>query len=460
MKTALLAALLTISISGTASAYRVESGRIVDDSGARVTLRGVNWFGFETETRAPHGLWARNMDEMLDQMKALGFNAVRLPLCPGTLRAEAASSIDYGRNPSLRGLNSLQLLDTVIAGLERRGLYFVIDHHRPDCKQISELWYTQSYSEAQWIADLEFIAARYKDRGRFVGIDLKNEPHGAATWGTGNAATDWNLAAERAGRAVLAKAPKQLVFVEGIARSDTCTSTQAGTWWGGNLAPQACKPLALPADKLVLSPHVYGPDVYQQSYFHAADFPANLPAIWDAHFGALKGRGHAIAVGETGGKYGSGDQKDKVFQQALLKYLRQRGIVDLFYWSWNPNSSDTGGILGDDWASVRDDKMALLRDYWSATPPPGDPMPDPATPLVKLTKSADWGSGYCANVDVTNKGNAPLSWRIAEPVEGRITQLWNAAWSQSGATLNAQGVQWNATLAPGATAQFGFCAVR
>jgi len=29
-----------------------------------------------------------------------------------------------------------------------------------------------------------------------INTDLKNEPHGKATWGSGNAKTDWNTAAE------------------------------------------------------------------------------------------------------------------------------------------------------------------------------------------------------------------------------------------------------------------------
>ena len=30
------------------------------------------------------------------------------------------------------------------------------------------------------------------------------------------------------------------------------------------------------------------------------------------------------------------------------------------FWSWNPNSGDTGGILADDWTTVNQNKMAYL----------------------------------------------------------------------------------------------------
>ncbi|KAB7780184.1 hypothetical protein CEK66_04710, partial [Xanthomonas sp. LMG 12460] len=45
-------------------------------------------------------------------------------------------------------------------------------------------------------------------------------------------------------------------------------------------------------------------------------------------------------------------------------------------------------------------------------------------------------------------------------ISGTVNNLWNATWKQSGTTLSASGVDWNKTLAPGATAEFGFCAAR
>ena len=31
------------------------------------------------------------------------------------------------------------------------------------------------------------------------------------------------------------------------------------------------------------------------------------------------------------------------------------------FWSWNPNSSDTGGILADDWRTINENKMVYLK---------------------------------------------------------------------------------------------------
>jgi len=374
-------ALLVCSAS---PAMHVSSGHIYDEQGNRITIRGVNWFGAETDTRVVHGLWARNMTDMLDQMKSIGFNAVRVPFCPATLQSVPTNSIDFSKNPALQGLNSLQVLDVLAGELEKRGMYFLMDHHRPDCNAISPLWYINGYTEAQWIADLKFVAARYKDYRYFLGMDLKNEPYGAARWGSGNAAVDWNDAAERAATAVLSVAPQALIFVEGIGDGSYCTTVSSGIWWGGNINPQMCAPLDIPADRLVLSPHVYGPDVFSQSYFSAADFPSNMPAIWNSHFGDVQTQGYAVVLGETGGKYGAGDPKDKTFQDTLFAYLKQRDLRDVFYWSWNPNSGDTGGILNDEWTTVRQDKVALLQAFWAGAPNPPTtttPTPAPTTPV-------------------------------------------------------------------------------
>jgi endoglucanase len=521
----------------SASAYSVASGRIVDAQGQPVQLRGINWFGFETTDHVVHGLWARNWKSLIDQMRELGFNAVRLPVCPGTLRGSAPSTINYGLNPDLAGLHSLELLDVVVQYLDAQGLYVLFDHHRPDCGSISELWYTPQYSEQQWIADLTFLAERYRAVPRVLGVDPKNEPHGAATWGTGNAATDWNGAAERAAAAVGQVAPHWLIFVEGIQQNPSCSAND-NAFWGENLEPLACTPLAIPADRLVLSPHTYGPDVFVQPYFNDPAFPNNMAPIWDRRFGQFIGAGHAVILGEFGGKYGEGDSRDVRWQDALVDYLIGKGVSSAFYWAWNPNSGDTGGILADDWITVRQDKLALLRRLWAGASVPTAPTVtltvDPtsitlgqaatlswsttnatactasgawngaralsgsqsvtptsagtstyslactgaggtttrsATVTVaaaasvtmlpgQLQMSSDWGAGYCANVTVTNTGTTRVVWATDIAVQGTITQEWSATASAATGTVRFAGVSWNRELAPGGSTQFGFCANR
>ncbi|MGE4651205.1 MAG: glycoside hydrolase family 5 protein [Myxococcota bacterium] len=365
--------------SASAATYEV-NGAAIKRNGEIIQLFGVNWFGAETQDHVPHGLWSRNYREMSQQIREVGFNAVRLPFCPATLQNVTPTSIDYTKNNDLQGLGSLEVFDAIVAELDRNEIYILIDHHRPDCNSISELWYFEGYSEEDWIDDLVFVASRYANVEHFVGIDLKNEPHGAATWGTGNLATDWDRAAELAADAVLAANSNILVFVEGIQENPVCASS-VNHWWGGNLEPEKCAPLDISPNKLVFSPHVYGPDVFQQPYFSAPNFPANLPSIWSEHFGFLGDQGRALAPGEFGGRYGHGGEADDVpWQNELVDYFIDKRICNFFYWSWNPNSGDTGGILQDDWNTVWQDKvdnlsrlMTTCRDDLAGSNPTGVP---------------------------------------------------------------------------------------
>ena len=472
-----LAACLLAS-AAPAQAYEVQAGKILDGAGQAIQLRGVNWFGFGTGTKVVHGLWTRNWKDMITQMQEVGVNAVRLPFCPATLDGVTPNGIDYSRNADLQGLNSLEMMDRVVGELSARGMYVLLDHHTPDCENISELWYTPSYSEQEWISDLAFVAQRYASVPGVIGLDIKNEPHGAATWGTGNPATDWNSAAERAAAAVLQAAPHWLIAVEGIGGSATCSSQNNAHFWGGNIEPLECTPLNIPANRLLLAPHTYGPDVYEQQYFKAPDFPRNMPAIWEQQFGRFVQKGYTIVLGEFGGKYGQGLPHDRAWQDALVDYLVAKDMRSGFYWSWNPNSGDTGGILNDDWQTLRSDKVQLLKRLWgdgtAPNPGPGpgpNPNPNPTpTPVptptpspnfaVMQTVTSDWNSGYCQNVKIINMGSAAGDWAIGTTVSGTINNLWNAVWKQQGNQLTASGVSWNKTLAPGASAEFGFCAAR
>jgi endoglucanase len=351
----------------TNAGYYVSGGKIYKNS-SEIKLKGVNWFGFEESNHAIHGLWARNYKDMITQMKDLGFNAVRIPVCPASIQGSSVSSVNYSLNPDLQGLNSIQLLDKVVNELNNQGMYILLDHHRPDCNAISELPVISSYSETQWINDLKTLASRYKNVSYFIGIDLKNEPHGASTWGSGNSSTDWDTFAENAGKGVLATNSNILIFVEGISNGSYCSDSN-GNWWGGNLQPITCHTLqeaAIPANKLVLSPHVYGPDVGYQSYFSASNFPSNMPTVWDQDFGNLVNKGYAVVPGEWGGKYGNGGlSSDYTWQNALASYLDSKKICSSFYWSWNPNSGDTGGILQDDWKTPWQNKLQLLTKYYA-----------------------------------------------------------------------------------------------
>jgi endoglucanase len=330
--------------------------QIVDDGGHAVRLTGLSWFGLETSSYAPHGLWTRSMASMLDQIQALGYNTLRVPFSSQLFDAGSTpNGIDFAQNPDLAGKSGLEILDALIAGARQRHLRVILDRHRPDSNAQSPLWYTTQYPESRWIDDWKLLATRYRNDPTVIGFDLHNEPHDPATWGDDNPATDWRLAAEHAGNAILAINPHLLIIVEGIQTAGGSTY-----WWGGNLKNAGAHPVRLSVpNQLVYSPHDYPASVFNQTWFSAPDYPANLRGVWDQHWGYLAEQGIApIWVGE----FGTRDQSasDKQWLGGLASYLMTHRLSFAF-WCWNPDSGDTGGILGDDWQTVNADKQAVLK---------------------------------------------------------------------------------------------------
>ena len=341
---------------GTTGWLHTSGSQIVDENGQPVRLTGLSWFGLETANYAPHGLWSRSMSAMLDQIASLGYNTIRVPYSNQLFDAGSTpNSIDASQNPDLVGKSGLEIIDALVAGARARHLRIILDRHRPDSGGQSALWYTSQYSEERWIDDWKMLATRYANDPTVVGVDLHNEPHDPATWGDGNNATDWRLAAERAGNAILAINPHLLVIVEGI-------QTVAGDtyWWGGNLKNAGAFPVELSVpNQLVYSPHDYPASVFAQTWFSASDYPANLAGVWDQHWGYLATQGVApIWVGEFGTK--DATASDQQWLAAIAKYLGTNQL-SFSFWCWNPDSGDTGGILEDDWQTVNSDKQKVLQ---------------------------------------------------------------------------------------------------
>jgi endoglucanase len=331
-------------------------------SGCEVHLTGVNWFGFETSTFTPHGLWARNWKDMLNQIARTGFNTIRLPFSNQLFDpASKVQGIDYKLNPDLKGLSGLALMDRIIQGAGKIGLKVILDRHDPTADQRPALWYTDQVPQTRWIQDWVMLAQHYQGNDTVIGADLANEPHGPATWGDGNPSTDWRLAAQQAGNAILAANPDWLILVEGIEQYHGDSY-----WWGGNLEGAAQFPVQLSQpDKLVYSAHDYGPEVYNQSWFQVpnpSDLAHTLPAVWQKHWAYLQQMGTApVLLGEFGGR-SVGQDAEGVWQRTLVAFLRTNDM-SYTYWAWNPNSGDTGGILQDDWTTVNQSKLDVLSAY-------------------------------------------------------------------------------------------------
>ena len=340
-----------------------KGSKIVDSTGRPVLLRGVNWFGIESELHAPHGLWKRDYKEMLAQIKSLGYNVIRLPYGVQSLRASNVSGIDFsiGSNQELQGKSPLEVMDAIIQEAGRQGLLILLDSHRLNDQRIPELWYGDGFTEADWIDTWNMLATRYRNQANIIGADLKNEPHGKASWGTNDRATDWRLAAERCGNAIQAINPNWLIVVEGVENNVPGQKLKTH-WMGANLEGVARFPVRLSRpNKLVYSPHEYGQGVFNQPWFSERSFPNNLYSRWETGWNYIATKKIApIFIGEFGGRQSDNASKEGIWQRTLVDFVRKKDL-SFSYWSWNPNSQDTGGILQDDWLSVEAPKQELLQ---------------------------------------------------------------------------------------------------
>ncbi|KAL1498800.1 hypothetical protein AB1Y20_014107 [Prymnesium parvum] len=287
-------------------------------NGRRFLVKGVNWWGLEGPGRAPGGLGARGMDELMDFLAEQRFNAMRTlvnhhaVLVNGKLAADA---FDEGRNPELINLRYLEVLDKWIEEAAKREILVMVNVHRtmPTAWPGEGLWYDSHVSEREAIDSWRALARSLCKHWNAFAADLVNEPVKAA-WGRGGA-NDWNKAAERIGNAVLDECPRLLIFVQGVGGNPGAPGDGGeaqGYFWGENLVGVKAAPVRLrDMSKLVYSPHTYGPGVFPgQPYFPTCTgggcvrqnppFPANMPAIWDRHFGVVAAESkHALVIGEA-----------------------------------------------------------------------------------------------------------------------------------------------------------------
>lgn len=457
--------------------WNTKGSKLVDSYGSTVKITGVTWFGFETDTYAPHGLWKRHYKEMISQIKAQGYNTIRLPFSnklfdPGY----SPSGIDYVLNPELEGLSSLQILDEIIQYAGQADLKIILVRDHTEESKHEELWYTDTYSEQRWIRDWQFLAERYKHNPTVVGVDLHHEPHGKACWGCGEKAYDWKAAAEKAGNAILSVNPEWLIIVEGVQ-----SYNGKSYWWGSNLMGVADNPVKLKIpDKVVYSVHEYPETVAKQPWFTDSTYPDNMPAIWDSYWGYISKKNIApVLVSEFGS---SQNEKDITWMKTLLEYLGtdEHGI-SWIYWAWNPNAGDTGGLVQNDWTTIDQEKYVLLAPYMFALQahlkPVISPIPKPSATM--LPRDAQESTAEAASVPCTvyfsiveeNEdtfiANITLQNNTFDRIDGwymtwdfssgeEVIRLWNGIFTQSGNTVTVKNVSWNTMLSPKGILQLGF----
>src|SRR5258708_5350541 len=106
-------------------------------------------------------------------------------------------------------------------------------------------------------------------------------------------------------------------------------------------------------------------------------------------------------MGEFGGSSMGGDAEG-VWQRTLVNFLKTNNM-SYTYWSWNPDSGDTGGILEYDWKTVNQSKMDVLSAYqW---PMLGQPESGTNNHAGAIPKAYQWPPSKLAKIPLPFRGN-------------------------------------------------------
>lgn len=364
-----------------------DGSKIVDSDGKEVWLTGLNWFGYNTGTNCFDGLWACDLDASISSIADHGFNLMRIPISTELVNnwedgEYPEANYNNASNAYLNGMNSLEIFDHVIGQCRANGIKIMIDFHcaaTDSMGHMKALWTDEGVTEDDYYRALEWIADRYKDDDTIIAVDLENEPHGKqnetprAKWDDSKDSDNWKYIAEQAAKKVLGKNPNLLVMVEGIEiyprdidkNGDFSSQNEDDyffNWWGGNLRGVADNPIDLGKyqDKLVYSPHDYGPSVYEQPWFEGDyDYDSLQDDCWNDNWFYIQDDNIApLLIGEWGGFM-------KEPNLTWMTYLRQfisENKINHTFWCYNANSGDTGGLVLDDFTTWDTDKYEFVKE--------------------------------------------------------------------------------------------------
>ena len=472
--------------------WHTSGNQIIDSDGNPVRIAGINWYGFETPDEIAHGLWVQDYRTIIDDIKNLGYNTIRIPFSnqmvedPIIPQNLAFNNNSGPINTPLQGLNALQDLKVIVTYAGEEGLKVILDDHRSEAGESAEangLWYTSTYTSQDWVNDWVTLATMFASDPTVIGFDLRNEPHTpegdtyaeGATWGTGNTATDIRLAYEQAGDAILAVDPDALIFCEGISEYPDASSSTGydATWWGGDLQGVAHYPVVLSSPgHVVYSAHDYGPDLYQQTWFSSSTTPASLDAVWNMYWGYIYADGIApVWVGEFGTDNTASDIESTTagsqgqWFESLVAYLTANPWMGWTYWALN--GEDPYDLLDSNYdptpvSSVKQDLLQTIQfplpGAVNGTPPPtGSSAPVSCSAAYTLVNS--WSGGFQGQIVLTNTGtNAISPWSLTWtfPGDEQISSMWDATYTQSGENVTATAESYNATIEPSDSVTIGF----
>ncbi|KAH9166372.1 hypothetical protein AeNC1_018342, partial [Aphanomyces euteiches] len=166
-------------------------------NGSPFLFKGANYFGLESDISVPHGLWGGGQSTAIAKIAALlksnGFNSVRLPFAVDAALSNKAidpskivNEVALLKQFSGKTLSYFDVMDYTIKTFADNKIVVLLDAHvLTGYSGITDLWYSSSADKDNFENAWKIVANRYKNTWNVIAADLKNEPHGSATWGSG-----------------------------------------------------------------------------------------------------------------------------------------------------------------------------------------------------------------------------------------------------------------------------------
>ncbi len=270
-----------------------DGSQIVDsaDNPVRICSVGWGWYG-----GTPWGLDNFRYKPALKALAENGINCVRICTDDAQIINNSMIKVDTVLNPDLASLNYNQVLQAVVSYGASLGLKFIIESHLNENNSQfpsngNGLWYdkggasdgTDGNGQPGTVTSNDFLQAwliranLFKGNDAVIGYDLRNEPHyGPATWGDGNAETDYRLMYQEVGNAIQSVDPGPLIICEGLqAYGHGAPSGDLRQSTIGN----AMVNLHIP-QKVVYSVHEYPTEVSETGMNSGPDYISYMNRTW------------------------------------------------------------------------------------------------------------------------------------------------------------------------------------
>ncbi len=409
----LIAALcVPVHASAAPAGFYVSGGKLYESNGNEFVMRGVN----HAHT------WYQQQTSSFADIKALGANTVRVVLASGQRWAK----------------NDTADVANVVSLCKQNRLICVLEVH--DTTGYGEQSGAATLAQAvdYWLSVKSALVGQEK----YVIVNIGNEPYGNQGYQTWSADTSTAIQRLRAG---------------GFTHTIMVDAPNWGQDWTFTMRDNAASVFQSDPDRnTVFSIHMYG------VFDTAAEINDYLTRFRTA--------GLPIVVGEFGHNHSDGDPDE----DTILATTRSMGIGYLG-WSWSGNG---GGVeyldmvtnfdparlttWGQRIFNGTDGIKATSRQatvYGTDPGPDPDPEPEPGACTSSYRVVGQWQDGFQAEVTVTNRQTTAIDgWRVrwTFPSGQRITNMWHAVPTQTGADVTAANASYNSRIPAGGSVTIGF----